>query len=82
MDVEALKGMLKRRPFVPFRLHVSGDVVYEIRNPELVRIGGAALFIGIARDVNSDLWDEPVIVANRHIIRMEPIIEADAAAVS
>ena len=32
-------------------------------------------FIGIVRDVASEFFDEPVLVANRHITRLEPLIE-------
>jgi len=79
MSPEGLQAMLRRRPFIPFRLHLSDHVSYDIRVPELVVVGGSMTFIGIVRNVQSDLFDEPVIIANRHITRLEPLIEADTA---
>jgi len=70
--------LLNRRPFMPFRLHISEITSYEIRNPELVLVGASVTFIGIIRNVQSDFFDEPVLVANRHITRVEPIVEVPA----
>ncbi len=75
MSPEAIKAMLYRRPFIPFRLHVSDHTVYTVTNPEMVVVGGAVTFIGIVRNVASEFFDEPVLVTNRHITRLEPIIE-------
>jgi hypothetical protein len=75
MAPEAIRAMLERRPFIPFRIHVSDQVSYDVTNPRTCVIGGAATFIGIARDSDSPYWDEPVIVANRHITRLEPLVD-------
>jgi hypothetical protein len=67
--------MLDRRPFIPFRVHVSDQVSYDITNPRMAMIGGAVLIIGVTRDSDSEYFDEPVIVANRHITRLEPLVD-------
>lgn len=36
MQPEELAERLQQRPFQPFRLHVTGGTVYEIRQPELM----------------------------------------------
>ena len=82
MSPESLREMLNRRPFIPFRLHLSDGRHFVITRPELVFIGGSVTVVGIVQDVRSEFYDEPVIIANRHITSLEPIIEADAAAVS
>ena len=80
MSHESLRGMLNRVPFVPFRIHVSDQSSYLITRPQLVFPGSSDIVIGIVRDgVESDLWDEPVIVANRHITRLEPVVAANTA---
>lgn len=79
MNPQELKSMLERRPFIPFRIHISDQASYDITRPELVVVGGSMTFIGMIRNVQSDFFDEPVIIANRHITRLEPLIEVNAA---
>jgi hypothetical protein len=77
---EALRDMLTRVPFIPFRLHISDQASYDITNPRMVMVGGSVLVIGInRRDSASEFFDEPVIVANRHITRVEPLVDEVAA---
>lgn len=79
MSPEELNSALRRRPFVPLRIHVSDGVHYDILIPDMVMIGRTILFIGLRRDVDSPFFDEPVWVALRHITRVELIVEASAA---
>ena len=80
MSPEELNSALKRRPFMPFRIHVTGGVEYDIRIPKMVMIGRTILFIGLRRDINSPYFDEPAWVALRHVSRVEPIVEPPQAA--
>lgn len=80
MSPEALREMLNRKPFIPFALNLSDGRHFAITRPELVFIGGATTIIGILRNVENEFWDEPVIVANRHITSLDPIIETAAPA--
>jgi hypothetical protein len=80
MSPESIRSMLDRRPFIPFRVHVSDQASYDITNPRVAMIGGAVLVIGITRrDSDSEFFDEPVIVANRHITRLEPLVDEIAS---
>jgi hypothetical protein len=80
MSPESIRSMLDRRPFIPFRVHVSDQASYDITNPRMAMIGGAVLVIGITRrDSDSEFFDEPVIVANRHITRLEPLVDEVAS---
>ncbi len=79
MSPESIRSMLNRRPFCPFRLHTSDGRHFVITKPDLVMIGGAVTVVGIVRDVQSEFFDEPVIIANRHILSLEPIVEAATA---
>ena len=76
MSPEEINSVLKRRPFVPFKVHVTGNVEYEVRQPEMVMLGRTILFIGQRRDIDSPFFDEPILVAVRHITHLEPIVEA------
>jgi hypothetical protein len=78
MSPNELKTMLARRPFVPIRIHVAEITHYDVYNPEMAVVGQTVLFIGLTRNVANEYFDEPVIVALRHITRVEPLIEAMA----
>lgn len=78
MPPESIRSLLQRQPFIPFRIHMGDQASYDITRPETVMIGGAVTFIGIIRNVQSEFFDEPVIIANRHITRLEPLITANA----
>jgi hypothetical protein len=78
MEPASLRSMLNRRPFIPFRVHVSDQSHYDVRNPNFLMVGGGVVVIGIARNIDSEYFDEPVIIANRHITRLEPLIEEAA----
>jgi hypothetical protein len=76
MNPESIRAMLVRQPFIPFRIHVSDQVSYDVTNPRMCVIGGAVTFIGInRRDSQSEFFDEPVFIANRHITRLEPLVD-------
>jgi hypothetical protein len=73
---ETIRSFLARTPFVPFRVYVSDQASYDVMNPHMCSQGASAVFIGIARrDSSSPIWDEPVIIANRHITRVEPLVD-------
>lgn len=79
MSPEELNSALRRRPYVPLRIHVTDGVHYDILNPEMAMIGRTILFLGLRRDVDSPFFDEPVMVSMRHVTRVEPIVEAAPA---
>lgn len=76
MSPEEFSGWLNRRPYIPLRIHVSGGVHYDVLNPNFVMVGKSVILIGLRRDIDSPLFDEPVMVALAHVIRVEPIVEA------
>ncbi len=79
MSPEGLNNWLKRDPFIPLRIHVSDRVHYDVVNPNFVMLGRTVIFFGMRRDIESDFFDEPVMVSFRHITRVEPIIETNAS---
>lgn len=79
MSPEELNSALRRKPYIPLRVHVTDGVHYDITIPDMAMIGRTILFIGLRRDVQSPFFDEPVMVSMRHITRVEPIVEATTA---
>lgn len=65
---------LREQPFVPFRIHLTDGTVYEIRHPELVKVGMTKADVYFPKD------DEPHSVVLRResitlvqITRLEPL---------
>jgi hypothetical protein len=79
MSPEEIRTILRRDPFVPFRICVSDRAYYDVRRPALVFVGNRETIIGITRNTESEFWDDPVIVSNIHITRLEPLIPETAS---
>jgi hypothetical protein len=75
MSPEELSEWLRREPYIPLRIHVTDRIHYDIVNPNFAMVGKSVIFIGLRRDIDSPLFDEPVMVSLRHITRVEPILE-------
>ncbi len=80
MSPESIRAMLDRRPFIPFRIHVSDQATYDVINPRMCMIGRVATFIGLSHcNSKGELFDEPVFIINRHITRLEPLVDEIAS---
>jgi hypothetical protein len=71
---------LRQSPFVPFRIHVTDGTIYDIRHPELVKVGMTKADIFFPKD------DTPHAVVLRresvalvHMVRIEPTEKAGLA---
>jgi hypothetical protein len=73
MPATELLRMLRAQPFVPFRMHVSEGMVYEIRHPEMVIVMAAAAIVAFPDPANEALASGWELVDLRHLIRLEPI---------
>jgi len=73
MPATELLRMLRAQPFVPFRIHASEGMVYEIRHPEMVIVMAAAAIVAFPDPANEALASGWELVDLRHIIRLEPI---------
>lgn len=73
-----LNALLRRRPFIPLRLHLSDNSTYDVTHPEWVAVGNTVAFVGARRDPNSPIFDEPVLIALGHITRIEPLVPVAA----
>jgi hypothetical protein len=81
MPLQEILDMLQRRPFVPFRIHLSDGSSFEVRHPDLVMPGARSVAVGIpAPNLPPDVYDRIVILALVHITRLEPIVAPAASA--
>jgi len=68
MRQEDLREHLHRRPFAPFRLHLSSGAFFDIRQPQLVDLGRSTLTIGFPVEDNHQLFVQISLV---HIVWVE-----------
>ncbi len=74
MPPEEILQALRKRPFEPFRIHLSDGTVYEVRHPELVMVGRRSAIIGLtAPNQAQPLYDRVETVALLHITGLEPV---------
>jgi hypothetical protein len=66
--------VLQRKPFQPFRLHLSNGRSYDIRHPEMAMITTTTLVIGIpGNDLPEAIYSGLNLVDLLHINIIEPL---------
>ena len=74
MRPEDVLQLLRRRPFEPFRIHVSDGSTFEVRHPELAIVERSKVIIGVpGRDGPEGPVERSVFCALIHITRLEPV---------
>jgi hypothetical protein len=74
MQPEELLQIVRSRPFKPFRIHVTGGGVSEIKHPELIKVGRTmAVIFFPAADQPEDVFDRYDPVPLDKIERIELI---------
>src|SRR5437867_2410813 len=75
MHPEELLAAVRRRPFVPFRLHIADGSSYDIRHPEMILVTRRTAFVGIPGEPGQ-VAERAVTVVIPHISRLEEIATA------
>jgi hypothetical protein len=52
-----LKEYVKARPFRPFRIHMASGGMFEVRHPEMLRVGRSDMVLFSPSDEDADLYD-------------------------
>lgn len=67
---------LRASPFKPFRIYLVSGKTYEIRHPEMVRVGKTTMHIFFAEDPNKpeDPYDRAEMISLMLIERDEPVL--------
>lgn len=66
--------MLLAQPFIPFRIHLTDGMHYDVRHPELVKVERSKATVFFHRNENPlDLVLRKEAVALLHINRLEPL---------
>lgn len=67
-----LLAFATRRPFEPFRVHLTDGTVYQINHPELVMAGERTAIIGVPADPADRHFERYETVALAHIVKIVP----------
>jgi hypothetical protein len=77
MSAAAVKDMLSRRPFEPFRVRLSSGDAYEIRRPEMALLLRNGVYIAVpeapANGRGDELPDRAVWCSLLHVAAIEPV---------
>jgi hypothetical protein len=70
---QVIETMLRQQPFEPFRIHMTGRYVHEIRRPETVIVRPTTLHVGEPDPARPGELHARVILALIHVVSLEPL---------
>jgi hypothetical protein len=73
MRPEELMQLLRRRPFVPLRLHMTDGQTYDIRHPDLIMVFPSYATIGVSPDPATGVLQRAEHCSLLHIVRVEKL---------
>jgi hypothetical protein len=76
MRPEELMQLLRRRPFVPLRLHMTDGQTYDIRHPDNVLVLRSRVDIGMTPDPATGVLERVEYCSLLHIVRVEELLAA------
>lgn len=79
MRAEELMELLRTRPFVPLRLHLTGGQTYDIHHPDLVLVLRQRVDIGMKPDPSTGVLERVDHCSILHIVRVEELPPAAPA---
>jgi hypothetical protein len=79
MRAQELIELLRKRPFVPLRIHMTDGQTYDIRHPEFVMVLKQRVDIGVPFDLAAGIMERVEYCSLLHIVRIEELSSATAA---
>ncbi len=79
MRAEEFAQLLRRAPFVPFRIHLTDGKTYDIRHPEFVLVLRSRIDIGIPGNEALGIMDRVEYCSLVHIVQIEDLPAATEA---
>jgi len=80
MPPRELAQALSRRPFVPFRLHITDGTTYDVKHSELLMVFPRSAIVGLPSSAYPlPLLERYEVVDLLHIVRLEPLDTSKAA---
>jgi hypothetical protein len=72
MTLQSFRDLLRRQPFLPFRLVMSSGQTYEVRHPEMAMLTRTDLLVGLD-DPGDGIPTEFKICSLLHVTAVEPL---------
>ncbi len=69
-------GLVRQRPFQPFRIHMSDGSAHDIRHPEQAMLTERAVIVGVPSEHKEGIMQDLHRCAILHITRLEELAEA------
>jgi hypothetical protein len=70
---EDLLPYTRRQPFVPFRLHLTDGVVYEVHHPDMMVVSRRTVAVGVPAGAGQPFAERVDLLSMLHIVRVEEI---------
>lgn len=82
MTAEGLLSRFRRRPFVPFRIHLSGGTFFDVTHPEMILITRNGVTVAIDEPGQSpdEVPARDVLISFLHITSVEDLPTTSRAA--
>jgi hypothetical protein len=80
MRAEELSELIRTRPFVPLRLHLTDGTVYDIRHPDNIMVLRGRVDVGRGADPDTGVVDRVDHLSLLHVVRVEMLHEHQAGA--
>jgi len=78
MPPQEVKKYLAKRPFIPFRLHVSDGSNHDVLEPLAAYVDLLHVEVGVGYDEETGLYKKSIWIAPNAITRIEPLPEMAA----
>ncbi|MCY3017827.1 MAG: hypothetical protein NTW87_02180 [Planctomycetota bacterium] len=78
MNPSEILNLLRKRPFQPFRLHLSDGSHYDVKHPEMAIVSRTALAVGVPSRRKEGMAERVDIVSMLHVVRLEVLEPAVA----
>jgi hypothetical protein len=72
MRPDEIQSLLHRRPFEPFRLHISSGETVDVSHPELAFVTRSSVVVGVSES-GEPIADYAVHYSLIHIVKIEPL---------
>jgi hypothetical protein len=76
-----IEVLLKRRPFMPFRMSLTDKSVHDVRDPELVRLRDTVVCLCERNPAKPGGLDERMIIALIHVVSLTCMVPDEPAVV-
>ena len=73
MRAEEFAELMRTRPFVPLRIHLTDGMNYDIYHPDLILVLRSRLDIGVGADPKTGVLDHVEHCSLLHVVRVEEL---------